>query len=144
MRSRHNFTAVGGAALLPGLDERLASAPGRLCRRQRCAAQQRRRAATRGRGAAEGEDEHPGVKSALFIRPPASRTGSYGENRDPAAATRPPYARSKNPSPGSITRFLRPAPLIDERAATRGGIATERGDEQAGAKRRYPFELQNS
>ena len=34
------------------------------------------------------------------------------------------------------------APLIDERAATRGRSATEGGDERAGAKARYPFALQ--
>jgi hypothetical protein len=31
------------------------------------------------------------------------------------------------------------APLIAERAATRGRSETEGGDEQAGVKRRYPF-----
>jgi hypothetical protein len=36
------------------------------------------------------------------------------------------------------------APLINERAATRERGATERGDEQGGAKRRCPFEIQLS
>ena len=40
------------------------------------------RAATSGRGATEGGDEHAGVKPALSVRPPASRTGSLGGNLD--------------------------------------------------------------
>src|ERR1035438_6882687 len=34
--------------------------------------------------------------------------------------------------------------LIDERAATRGRSATEGGDENAGVKRRYPFDRASS
>jgi hypothetical protein len=43
--------------------------------------------------------------------------------------------------PSGRLRRLYDAPLIGERAATRGRIATEGGDEQAGARRRYPFAL---
>jgi hypothetical protein len=36
------------------------------------------------------------------------------------------------------------APLVDERAATRGRSATEGGDEHAGVNGRYPIERQLS
>jgi hypothetical protein len=40
------------------------------------------RAATHGRSATEGSDEHGGVKRAPSVRAPASRTASHGENLD--------------------------------------------------------------
>jgi hypothetical protein len=47
-------------------------------------------------------------------------------------------------SPPLLARLRRrnDAPPIDERAATRGRIATKGGHERAGVKRRYPFARQ--
>jgi hypothetical protein len=44
------------------------------------------RAATRGRSATQGGDEHAGVKRALSIRAPASRIGSSGGKLEPVSA----------------------------------------------------------
>jgi len=42
--------------------------------------------------------------------------------------------------PYAACLIARDAPLISERAATRGRFATEGGDEHAGAKKGCPFE----
>jgi hypothetical protein len=52
------------------------------------------RAATSGRIAMECGDEHVGVRRALSVRAPASRTESNCESLDPLAVTRPTEERS--------------------------------------------------
>ena len=52
------------------------------------------RAATRGRSATEGGDEHAGAKEALSVRAPAWRTGPNGGNLD---AERRRYEQARQP-----------------------------------------------
>ena len=119
-----------------------------------------------------GEDLAPRMCPSgkrLSVRAPASRTGSHGGSRARWAATcdarkqRSPFSQSPQPPPtiqterprrttrpgtrtlvGTPDRHPTPAttPHIGEHAAARGRVATEGGDEHAGAKRRYPFEGQ--
>jgi hypothetical protein len=81
------------------------------------------RAATLGRGATEGGDEHGGVRRALI-------RSSSGSSEPLCPMGLAEYFASA-PGP-SVARHH--APLIDERAASRGRAATEGGDEHAGAK----------
>jgi len=74
-RTLVDYLRPGAGASLPrGC---FASALIRFHRRPRCAAR-RRRTATRGHSATEGGDERVGVKRALSVRAPASRTDSMG------------------------------------------------------------------
>jgi hypothetical protein len=92
------------------------------------------RAASRGRIATEGGDEHAGEKRALS-RPRRDERGmcfvrKYGIHTVSLAVAEPRAAwgwTSVSPAPND-------APLIDERAATRRSIAAEDGDEHAGGK----------
>jgi hypothetical protein len=103
------------------------------------------RAATRGRSAMERGDERAGVKRV--IRSCFSlANGSDGGNRDPMAATRPPKRVGQTDDAEPATRLSSPvfcaapspahhdAPLIAERAATRGRGAMEGGDAHADVK----------
>jgi hypothetical protein len=111
---------------------------------QRCAAHRRTRRNPRV-GAMEGGDERARVKRALSVRAPTSRTGSHGENCDPMALTRPPKRVGQTDDAEPATRLSSPvfcaapspahhdAPLIAERAATRGRGAME-GDAHADVK----------
>jgi hypothetical protein len=76
-----------------GLDGRFASALGRLRRRQQCL-HIGERAATRGRIATGGGDEHGGCEAGVIRSGSASRTGSLGGNLDQFAAARPTEARA--------------------------------------------------
>ena len=146
-RTLVDYLRPGAGASLPrGC---FASALIRFHRRPRCAAR-RRRTATRGHSATEGGDERVGVKRALSVRAPASRTDSMGklyrfaavshhnargERRDqgPARAALPEgtgcaFRVQPPPPPGND------APLIGERAAARGRSAREGGDVKAGSQ----------
>jgi hypothetical protein len=82
-----------------------------------------------------------GVKRVLSVRAPA---------REPPRRNTRPGTRTLVSTPGRLhrrqrraahRRTRRDAPLIGERAATRGRSAMECGDERDDAKRRYPFEV---
>ena len=119
---------------------------------QRCAAHRRTRRNPRV-GAMEGGDERARVKRALSVRAPTSRTGSHGENCDPMALTRPPKRVGQTDDAEPATRLSSPvfcaapspahhdAPLIAERAVTRGRIATEVAM-SAPVRESYQFERQ--
>jgi len=83
-------------------------------------------AATRGRRATEGGDERAGARRALSVRDPTlQRLAQPHCPNDWINLSRP------HP-PAVVARH--DAPLIGERAATRGRVATEGGKERGGAK----------
>jgi hypothetical protein len=98
------------------------------------------RAATRGRGATECGDGHAGAKRALSVRTAPSRTGSNGGQRESFVWQSAEPHCPRRPDEHFASALARPlagsdAPLIGERAATRGHFATEGGHERAGVKR---------
>jgi hypothetical protein len=89
-----------------------------------CAPLTGERAATRGRSATESGDERAGVKKALSVRAPASRTGSNGENRGPLAGIRPTEARRHSRPAGSRRSLRQRTTPKRPRRATRPGTRT--------------------